>query len=82
MKTLDDSFNIDLLRPVHYMNTLTKKMDIGLIAHEVQEHYPYLVSGEKDGDELQSMNYIGLIGVLIKEIQTLKSKVILLQNKN
>ena len=75
VKTLDDSFNIDLLRPVHYMNKLTKKMDIGLIAHEVQEHYPDLVSGEKDGDDLQSMNYIGFIGILIKEIQTSKKKI-------
>ena len=48
------------------------KQDIGLIAHELQEHYPFLVSGKKDGKEMQSVNYTGLIGVLIKEIQELK----------
>jgi hypothetical protein len=43
-----------------------------LIAHEVQEYYPFLVEGEKDGEQTQTVNYIGLIGVLIKEIQELK----------
>jgi hypothetical protein len=33
------------------------------------------VSGVKDGKEMQTVNYNGLIGVLIKEIQLLKSVV-------
>jgi hypothetical protein len=45
-----------------------------LIAHEVQAYYPFLVEGEKDGEQTQSVNYIGLIGVLIKEIQVLKGE--------
>jgi len=69
---LDDTYNIDLLRPVTYVNTELKKQDIGLIAHEVQEIFPDLVNGEKDGEYMQSINYIGLIPVLIKEIQDLK----------
>ena len=75
--TLDDNlqFNVDSLRPVHYTNKRTGNKDIGLIAHELQECYPYLVNGEKDGKELQSVNYIGLIGILINEIQILKKKV-------
>ena len=68
----DCSFTIDKLRPVSYRNTVTDKQDIGLIAHEVQEHFPFLVSGEKDGDEIQSVNYTSLIGLLIHEIQQLK----------
>jgi hypothetical protein len=32
------------------------------------------VNWNKDGDEMQSVNYIGLIALLIKEIQELKSK--------
>jgi len=39
------------------------------------------VSGEKDGEEMQSLNYIGLIGVLVKEIQELKKRVHILENK-
>jgi hypothetical protein len=38
----------------------------------VQEYFPFLVSGVKDGPEIQSINYTGLIGVLTKEIQELK----------
>jgi hypothetical protein len=72
---LDEGDTIDGLRPVKYLNKLTKGLDIGLIAHELQEFYPFLVKGEKDGPENQSVNYIGLIGVLIKEIQELKARV-------
>ena len=54
---------------------LSDKQDIGLLAHEVQEHFPYLVNGEKDGEHNQSVNYTGLIGLLIHEIQQLKCRV-------
>ena len=45
---------------------------MGFIAHDVQREYPFLVSGEKDGDKLQSLNYIGLIPLLVQEIKDLK----------
>jgi len=45
-----------------------------LIAHELQEYYPELVTGVKDGPETQSINYIGLIPVLINEMKNLKFK--------
>jgi hypothetical protein len=72
---LDESFSVDKLRPVTYTNINSGKKDIGLIAHELQEVYPFLVTGEKDGQEMQTVNYTGLIGVLIKEIQDLKHDV-------
>jgi hypothetical protein len=80
-KPLDESFNVDKLRPVTYKNKTTEKQDIGFIAHEVQEEFPCLVTGEKDGEKMQSLNYIGLIGVLVKEIQELKKRVSILENK-
>jgi hypothetical protein len=73
--SLDETYNVDNLKPVTYLNKQTDKQDIGLIAHELQEKYPILVNGTKDGDAYQSINYIGLIPVLIKEIQTLKQTV-------
>jgi hypothetical protein len=76
VKLLDSSFNVDNLKPVTYLNKLSLKQDIGLIAHELQENYPYLVTGIKDGLENQSVNYIGLIPVLIKEIQDLKKEML------
>jgi hypothetical protein len=81
VKILDNTFTIDHLKPVNYTNTQSGKQDIGLIAHELQEVYPFLVIGEKDGEHLQSINYTGIIGILIKEIQDLKKEVQLLREK-
>jgi hypothetical protein len=72
---LNTSFNVDSLNPVTYKFKATGRQDIGFIAHEVQEFYPFLVSGEKDGPNNQSLNYNGFIGILTKEIQDLKKKV-------
>ena len=72
VRNLDDSDTISNLRPVKYLNKHTNKQDFGLIAHELQSEYPDLVSGTKDGTEYQSVNYTGLISILIKEIQDLK----------
>jgi hypothetical protein len=63
------------LKPVYFKFNKDNKESIGLIAHELQEYYPFLVEGEKDGENIQSVNYSGLIGVLIKEIQELKKRV-------
>jgi len=68
------SGTIDILNPVQYYNKNTEKEDMGFIAHEVQEHFPFLVNGEKDGKDMQSLNYIGLIALLTKEIQYLKKE--------
>ena len=73
--TLDETYTIDKLRPIKYFNKLTKKEDIGVIAHELQEQYPYLVNGEKDAENNQSVNYTGIIGLLINEIQNMKKQI-------
>ena len=79
---LDDTFVVDKLNPVTYLNKKSDKQDIGLIAHELQEIYPELVNGEKDGEQLQSVNYLGLIPILIKEIKLLKERVKILEERN
>jgi hypothetical protein len=71
---LDNHFKVDYLNPVTYTNNQTKKQDIGLIAHELQEHFPELVNGEKDGPDTQSINYIGLIPILINEMKNMKKE--------
>jgi hypothetical protein len=73
------TYTVDNLKPIHYTNKYSKKDDIGLIAHELQEYIPFLVTGEKDGKENQTINYTGLIGILIKEIQELKKRVYILE---
>ena len=54
----------------------------GFFAHEAQEVVPYAVSGEKDGEDMQGMDYGKLTPLLtaalqeaIAEIETLKTKV-------
>ena len=72
---------INILNPIKFTNKNTGKTDIGLIAHELQEFYPELVTGEFDGEQLQSINYQGLIGILIQEIKSLKQEVKELKEK-
>jgi len=69
------NINVDGLNPVTYYNKSKKSNDFGFIAHEVQEIFPELVSGGKDGDCMQSINYNGIIPILVKEIQILKQQV-------
>jgi len=40
-----------------------------------------LVDGEKDGEKYQSVNYMGLIGLIIKELQNLKEENQLLKTR-
>jgi hypothetical protein len=54
---------------------------MGLIAHELQEVFPFLVHGEKDGKDYQSINYTGLIPLLINEIQNLKKEIQILKGE-
>jgi hypothetical protein len=73
--SLDGTFTVNNLRPVHFYNKILNKSDIGVVAHELQEQYPFLVNGEKDGIENQTVNYSGLIGILINEIQNMKKEI-------
>ena len=76
VKPLDlNVFSIDNLRPVSYKFIDKNNINIGLIAHELQEDFPFLVEGSKDGERIQTVNYIGLIAVLIKEVQELKKQI-------
>jgi predicted acyltransferase (DUF342 family) len=74
---LDLTFTVDVLNPVSYLlkDDKDEKLQVGFIAHEVQEFYPFLVNGVKDGPNMQSINYNGFIGILTKEIKDLKAKV-------
>ena len=72
---------IDDLKPVKYYNKLTDKIDYGFIAHELNEIFPEMVNGNKDDLDVkgepkyQSINYISIIALLVREVQILKSKI-------
>jgi carbonic anhydrase/acetyltransferase-like protein (isoleucine patch superfamily) len=74
-------FTIDNLTPYSYNNLHLNKLDVGFIAHEVQQQYPFMVNGEKDAiDEdgkplYQSINYQSIIAVLVAETKELKKEV-------
>ncbi len=76
VRDLDESYSVDGLRPVSYKFIKNDNtMHVGFIAHEVQEVFPFLVTGEKDGPFTQSLNYNGFIGILTKELKDLKATV-------
>jgi hypothetical protein len=73
--TLDERYSVDEMRPVSFVFTEPAGLpSIGFIAHELQALYPELVSGEKDAPDMQSVNYSGVIGILVAEIQRLKAR--------
>jgi hypothetical protein len=75
IQTLSGSYyTVDNIRPVHYILKDSQVPHMGFIAHEVQEYFPTMVSGEKDGKDMQTVNYSELIPVLVKEIQESKAR--------
>jgi len=53
----------------------------GVMAHELQEVLPDAVSGEKDAEEMQGVDYSKIVPFLIKSIQELKAEIELLKSK-
>jgi hypothetical protein len=70
--SIPDEFNVERLNPVYYHNTELKQPEMGFLAHDVQTEYPFLVSGIKDGPQLQTLNYTGIIPLLVREVKDLK----------
>ena len=78
IKTVDNALEtISALRGVSFDWKETGKGSYGVIAQELQEILPNLVN---DG-EVKSVNYNGIIGVLIEAIKELKKEVEELKNK-
>jgi hypothetical protein len=53
----------------------------GVMAHELQEIIPQAVVGEKDGEQMQGVDYSKLVPILLKSIQELEARVKELENK-
>ena len=43
------------------------------MAHELQDVLPYAVTGEKDAEEMQGVDYSKIVPLLVKSIQELKA---------
>jgi len=51
------------------------KRSYGVKAHELQDILPDAVTGEKDGEEMQGVDYSKLVPILLKSIQELEARV-------
>jgi hypothetical protein len=60
---------VQQLNPVQFDWIATGKTSEGFIAHEAQEVFAEAVSGEKDGTEMQGMDYGRITPLLVKAIQ-------------
>ena len=64
------------LKPAQFnFKTNTDELVEGFIAHEAQSVVPYAVVGDKDGEEMQGMDYGKLTAILTKAIQELEARV-------
>jgi len=64
------------LKPAQFnFKTNTDEIVEGFIAHEAQSVVPYAVVGEKDGEEMQGMDYGKLTAILTKAIQELEARI-------
>ena len=79
VQPLNGEYDISKLKPVSYQ--MMGKKATGFIAHELQEVFPHLVTGKKDGYEMQSVDYISMISILTYNFQNLKKEVDELKSK-
>jgi hypothetical protein len=72
---------IDALKPKTWNWKADGSRGVGFIAHEVQEVSPSSVVGEKDGEQMQAMEYgsAEFIANIIAELQQLRARVALLE---
>jgi hypothetical protein len=66
------------MRGVKFVWKESNKKSLGVIAQELQEILPELVSGEEN----KTVNYSGLIAVLIEAIKELKLRVEVLEQNS
>jgi hypothetical protein len=75
---------LDLISKIKIYDFKFKNSDLrmdGVIAHELQEVVPYAVSGEKDAEEMQQVDYSKLVPILVQAIQELKAEIEILKTK-
>jgi hypothetical protein len=79
---LKDGLNrLNQLNPVQFDWKRTGDTSEGFIAHEVQEIFPTAVTGEKDGEEMQTVDYGKITPLLVKAIQEQQTQIDALQSE-
>ena len=75
---LQDFAGLDMVSkiPVYDFKWKTdESRSYGVMAHELQEVLPDAVSGDKDAEEMQGVDYSKIVPLLVKSIQELKAEV-------
>lgn len=75
---IKDFNGLDLLsriKPYDFEWKSNKTRSYGVLAHELQEVINYAVTGSKDSEEMQGVDYSKLVPILIKAIQELNEKI-------
>jgi hypothetical protein len=65
---------ISAIKTYDYEWKSDKSRNYGVLAHELQEVIPYAVTGEKDGEQMQGVDYSKIVPILVKAIQELNQK--------
>ncbi len=77
--TVENAYcKIGSIRGVNYNWKDSGKYTLGVVAQEVEEAFPELVTTDDDG--FKSVNYNGIVGVLVETVKCLQSKVEELEN--
>ena len=78
--TWDATTRLKQLKPARFnFKTDTDTTLDGFLAHEVSSVVPQAISGEKDGEKMQSIDHSKLIPLLVKTIQELEARIATLE---
>jgi len=81
VETLGEEQGVKKIRVVSYNSKSDNSKHFGVIAHELGEIYPELVTDTKDGEAMQSVSYSELIPLCINDIQKLQKENELLRSR-
>jgi hypothetical protein len=72
---------VSQIKVYNYQWKVDESRSYGVLAHELQEVIPQAVSGEKDAEQMQSVDYSKLVPILVQAIQELKAEIEILKTK-
>lgn len=79
LKQINGLEKLSAIKVYDFKWKISEKRGDGVLAHELAEILPYAVHGEKDGEQMQGVDYSKLIPVLVKAIQEQQSQIEILK---
>jgi hypothetical protein len=82
IQTVDSALDkISKLRGVYFTKIGSERRNLGVIAQEIEEIIPEVVFTDSSPEQMKSVAYGNIIGLLIEAVKELKEKVIIQQTK-